>query len=314
MKNSNSAPQKFLSSTPMPIEVALGNYDDVVTLLAALGADLNMPTKDSLRYGNDIRDNHYTPLDWTRAAREKLVEAKSNDPSRTKTTNDNAPAATAVLGTTGLLGGGLHNTAMTALLPALPNPEASAWKTEFSDMVKTYDKVQAEKSAQTSVQGANIDDLKAYFEEMSDVLVAAQAKYGDEVWKSQEGTHNQRMSLVKSRINAFWWPSQNSTAIQKPFLFFRHGLGNRVELNALYEELYTACWSGDNAKIRKLCLPQPGRKVQDLPLQISVHWGNNWQGTDIALRWAMLPLMLRCLQVSLRCSLRCTDATGRLQS
>jgi hypothetical protein len=41
-------------------------------------------------------------------------------------------------------------------------------------------------------------------------------------------------------------------------------------MGGLYDELYEACFSGDDEKIRRLCLPPAGTKSKAPALQISV--------------------------------------------
>ena len=43
-----------------------------------------------------------------------------------------------------------------------------------------------------------------------------------------------------------------------------------VHLKVFYDELYEACWEGDNASIRELCLPKQVEEGKE-PIQITVH-------------------------------------------
>ena len=269
----------------MPLEVALGNCDEVARLLIALGVDLNLPTRESLRYSADQRDWHYTALDYARMVITKVDEAKACKPQLTAKPAGGMflgmPRAVlgmphAVLGMPRAVSSRIQDIGMTA-----PVNEEPTWKTEFSKIAAEYQKAYAKVNGSVTVhqQVAYLDEIKAYYDEVSELLVANQAKSATDIWKSDKSSQS-KIHDWKQRLQSYYWPNQyaHNTGFNPPFQFFRHGLSSRDELNALYEELYTACWDGDNAKIRKLCLPLPGRKSPDLPLQISVQWGNHWQG------------------------------------
>jgi hypothetical protein len=56
--------------------------------------------------------------------------------------------------------------------------------------------------------------------------------------------------------------------------YLRHGKHTTtpvpVHLKVFYDELYEACWEGDNATIRELCLPKQVAEGKE-PIQITVH-------------------------------------------
>lgn len=276
MKNSNgSAPLKFLSSTPMPIETALANYDESVRLLIALGADLNLPTRESLRWG-ESRDNQYTPLDYARMVGDKIKEIKSAEPNHSSSTKVSDGTFLMILSRTSRM---FANMIPGTVATVPKNESEPAWKTACSEIIDKYEEFHKGNTTTSHYrQGPFLDEIKAYYDEAAELMEARQAKASAEIWKSSISDES-RMKTIKDRLqNHFWFNYQSYTRFAPPFQFFRHGLGNRIELNALYEELYEACWNGDNAKIRKLCLPQVGRKSQETPLQISVQWGTNYQG------------------------------------
>ncbi len=55
--------------------------------------------------------------------------------------------------------------------------------------------------------------------------------------------------------------------------YIRHGKDTTtyvpVHLKVFYDELYEACWNGDNASIRELCLPKRAAEAEE-PIQIVV--------------------------------------------
>ena len=65
-------PQNFQQSVCAPFEVALGLQDDVIHLLAAVGADFNAPIKDTA--ARTIGDGRMTSLDFVATAAEKITQ------------------------------------------------------------------------------------------------------------------------------------------------------------------------------------------------------------------------------------------------
>lgn len=239
----------------MPVETALANYDEVVHLLIALGAEINLPTKESLRWGADNRDTHFTALDYARIVISKVDES-------VKFSESNAAPA--------------HS----KIIPVQNSPQ---WKLDFIDVANKYGEEQS-KSAGTwgnYQQVDYLDEVKTYFDEVAEDLLAHQAKTGGEVFKSKM-PNDVRIKPIADRFSRHYRPMRlQNYGLNWPFAFERHMLGARPALDARYEELFEACWSGDNLKIQKLCIPQPGRK-SDPPLQISVHWGDKWRGLSCA--------------------------------
>lgn len=276
MKNSNgNAPLKFLSSTSMPIETALANCDESVRLLIALGADLNLPTRESLRWG-DNRDNQYTPLDYARMVSDKIKEIKSSEPDHSSSAKVSDGTFPMILSRTSRM---FANMIPGTVATVPKNESEPAWKTACSEIIDKYEEFHKGNTTTSHYrQEPFLDEIKAYYDEAAELLVASQAKAGAQIWKSDIPGES-RIKTMRNRLQNYYWPTPNSySGFAPPFQFFRHRLGNRIELNALYEELYEACWNGDNTKIRKLCLPQLGCKSQETPLQISVQWGTNYQG------------------------------------
>ncbi|GJE83966.1 ankyrin [Phanerochaete sordida] len=290
MKNNNRAPEKFLTSVPMPVEVALTNYDEVVHLLVALGAEVNLPLRESLRRSGDNRDEHFTALDYTIAIVSKIAEAKKPE-TQTPTP---APAPTAfgsrpnrrrlVAGGHGLLanaGGGL-----IGLANVLPDEDVPLWKTELLKVLTEYEKLQRDRSSpQINMyqQDAYLEDIEEYFTGLKTTLEAHQAKRGGEVFRGKMPDSDARLRPLENRMSRYWRSTYQPTyGLQGPFGFHRHGMnegfGMIKGLADRYQELFVACWSGNNAKIQKLCLPRQSGKSTETPLQISCHWGNNWQG------------------------------------
>ena len=55
-------------------------------------------------------------------------------------------------------------------------------------------------------------------------------------------------------------------------------IGFSKAIFTLYTKLFTACWEGDNAKVKGLCLPQNGTKNSGVPIVVAVRWGDDCKG------------------------------------
>ncbi|KAJ7058898.1 ankyrin repeat protein [Mycena amicta] len=103
--------------------------------------------------------------------------------------------------------------------------------------------------------------LKAYFADMEGVLLDNGAKSWSEVYPEHQS------AALEQKLNQFG-PGEG---VSYPVRYWRMtggGAMKRVDhaLEAVYDELYEACFNGDNETIQKLCVAPPS----GMPLQISV--------------------------------------------
>lgn len=287
MKNNGRASEKFLSNVSMPIEVALSNYDEVVHLLVALGAELNLPLRESLRRAGENRDEHYTPLDYSLAIVSKIEEAKKPEPPK--------PVVQRIPGTlrAGRRGlAALHRVGGLIQDGGAPPTDADTpiWKTELLKILSEYGKLERENSPKPTYynQTTYLDEVQDYFNDVTATLQAHQGKRGGEVFRGKMSDNDARSRPLENRLSRYYKPNyQYSYGLNAPYGFHRHGMhegsGMINELAQRYEELFIACWSGNNAKIQKLCLPRQSSKNQETPLQISCHWGDQYRGKHLKL-------------------------------
>lgn len=276
MKNNGRAPQKFLSSVPMPLEVALSNYDEVAHLLVALGAEVNLPWRESLRRAGENRDEHYTALDYSRAIVAKVKEAKNPD-----TQKPARPSRRGLFGAA--VAGGIGEVPDA---DAAKDGEVPLWKAELLKVLAAYEQAQRARSQpQRYLHNPNayLDEIEAYFDGVAATLQAHKGKRGGDVFRGRISDSDARERVLENRLARWWRPNYlPSYGLTGPYGFHRHGMnegsGMIKELADRYQELFVACWSGNNAKIQRLCLPRQTGKGQETPLQISCHWGTNWQG------------------------------------
>ena len=286
MKNNGNAAQKFLSSVSMPLEVAMSNYDEVAHFLIALGAEVNLPTKNSLQCAGENRDEHYTALDYARVIVSRIEEAQN--PVAQTTVTQHAAMNTGTtrrirlghLGRGGIFGGAHHTLGST-------DTDTPVWKTELRKIVADYEKAQKERNPEPTYavhhQTEYLDELKEYFDEVATTLQAHQGKPGGDVFRGKMSDNGDaRLRPLENRLPRYYKSNYTYISTLSSPGFHRHGMnegsGMIAELAARYEELFVACWSGNNTKIQKLCLPQQTGKNQETPLQISCHWGDNFRG------------------------------------
>lgn len=314
MKQGRSVPANLHDVVPLPIDVALANYDESLHLLVALGADINrLIRRPTVYYG--FASNRMTPLDFARHGleelkkeRERLAKAKEE-----KDSNKN----------TGLL-------AQSYVSPNKPQPEDQelpqpppAWESFLLGLIEQCEAVEAahrEKnkpeedkrmSTYKVAPRSYFDDIQTYFQDAEATLLAHGAKTADELFppeppkpnpapSMQQGSH--MLGMLAAQPAAETKPKLQYFGIQPPFNFHRHGMnegtGMRRELALRYRELFTAIWVGNHSKIQQLCLPAHNKKAHETPLQISVHWGDSYKGYSslylaiLARRWDTAKLIL----------------------
>lgn len=239
----------------MPLEVSIFNQDEMARLLVALGAELNLPTKLSIQLADGAKSFHVTTLDHVRLLSSKVEVAKipSNTFSRSFT-SDSPP----------------------------PTDQGPAWKTDLIRLVLEVEnhprKVDATTTSHTQ-SDSHLDEMKTYYDGLIDVMLMRQAQTGAEAFEAS-GSSVDRLQQICPCIEVTQCPSDSDSDYvwESDPEFYRHTLGSRPDLSVQYDELYAACATGDDAKIQRLCLPQPGHKPSKDLLPISVYWGQSNTG------------------------------------
>ena len=271
----------------MPLEVAVAKHDEVARLLVVLGAELNLPTQYSL---NDFgRNSQFTILDYLRVASSEVNEVVTRKKVEDGSLEDNeddhsAPPA------------GAHTIEDKGSVADDP-----AWKTEIRRLVLEFEAsstVQANIAAQVKQQNAHhLDETKEYIDELATLMVAHDAKSSVEVFRAAQSSNNV-LEKLRENINVINPYADAYVRGARRAKFHKHGFGPCQDLASQYEELYTACWTGDDAKIKQLCLPNDAEQSSNAPLQISVHWGDGSSGRLCGLEYAWSALMKIYSQVS----------------
>lgn len=213
------------------METAIHRYDPVVFLLVGLGANLNI----------GIRQTYHRT--WAQGASildavEALVEKIDKDLEDLK-----QPAKPEIME-----------------VDNADQPEWKAWLTKSNKAIKDFGQKSNEKQQDTKLIGER-NRMKDYLEEVRALLKEKKAKKWEELHpsakkKEEKGdgaVKQQEIQVIPFQVwTSSWWASSV--------------LEEKV---SLYEELYEACWNGDDDKIRELCLPPPeGTTRKVAPIQI----------------------------------------------
>ena len=136
-------------------------------------------------------------------------------------------------------------------------PEWKAWITKSHKAVKDF-----EKRRNTSQQDNGLINqwtrMRDYIEEVLGLLKEKKAKtwnqlHPDAETKEEDDTPQQQKQAIF--FDSWAWSWRADPVLQ--------------EKVPLYEELYEACWNGDDDKIRELCLPPPAGSTRKVaPIQI----------------------------------------------
>jgi hypothetical protein len=207
----------------LPVEVALVQRDEVVSLLAALGATIDA-------YVGPSYQPNMTPLQWTSAMLAKLRTPSVSSPTQDPLTGDTW---------------GQYHAYLAAVLPAKEDGSVTAPQLHMlrTTVVPQLDEEHALETRDYYARAESI--LRSY-----SAVPMPQSVETPTVQTSGQQQH----TLQGSK-------------------YFRHTKVSLVpipaHLKVLYDELFEACWTGDNGVIQELCLPKHLAEGKE-PIQISV--------------------------------------------
>ncbi|KAH9170814.1 hypothetical protein EDB89DRAFT_2230439 [Lactarius sanguifluus] len=209
-----------------PIETALLQRDEVISLLAALGANVDAPIKLSTSI------QHTSLLQWTSKAlgsetTPKPVQAPDNLPD--------SPAGD---------DWSQYHAYLSKMLPHC--------KSEAIVFASSWNTVHAKEEDYTAA-------TKNYFVFAESVLRAHGATLPEGATTSEQAATARVgiQRLIPSQGSGYTRHTKSSTTPVP------------VHLKVFYDELYEACWKGDNASVRELCLPKQVADEKE-PIQIVV--------------------------------------------
>ena len=256
----------YLHLACQPVEAALGQYDDIAQLIISLGATIDFGLKRSLEgYSTKVPSDgtvRRAVKDWVEFGLKELTERILKQESE-------------------LL--------VPAITPTTSQPVDSL-KTAWQAYLKEYEDCLKTKTSSTDTSAAKAEleakqrtleeltDAKAYLAEVQDVLTKNNAKTWNELYPSTESQMEEKKVQSKTPIP----PSTPSPEEWVYVNLSKRSFSYRTErvpqhLVTAYDELYEACYNGDNEKVQKLCLPDGESEANDLeggesPLNISVRY------------------------------------------
>ena len=250
----------YLDLAYHPIETAMTNHDDLVHLLVPLGASVNIGLKNCMRAYAVVSEKR-TLNDWL----ENMINIFNDRIEYCTEPQAKAPA-----------------------VPVdLPEP-STGWQKfcrEYHESLKTFPigEEHASRRADEKLEKEKLEYLerlkklqeaRAYFVEAKQLFDDHGAKTWKKVYKNVE---SKAINTLPIRIPPTLIPSAKpSPKVELHSYVFlassHYHSANTVPQHLLssYDELYEACYVGDNEKIQSLCLPAEGAKSSSISLNISV--------------------------------------------
>lgn len=242
--------ENYLHLASQPLEAALAQNDDIAQLLISLEAPINFELKSPSQ-----SSSKWTVKDWIEFGLNSLTKQILQQESELSVTVTPQPVASVATG-------------WRAQLRENQREEVSDSVTS-PDLTAKEDKLEVSKGA------------KAYLLEVQEILLRHNAKTWQEIHPSTEPEMEQPKAQTQSGTTA--QPSSQIPEQDWVFVYLSKDEYYYCEqpvpqhLTAAYDELYEACCSGNNEKIRQLCLPDPkpngdGVDADRSPLNISVRY------------------------------------------
>ncbi|KAF8959387.1 hypothetical protein BDZ97DRAFT_1705185 [Flammula alnicola] len=267
--SSYGAVKNYLHLAYQPLEVSMRQGDDIAKLLIALGATTDFGLKRVLNPYSNVTERR-TLKDWVDFAVLQLA-----DKIAWKKAEANVAAS--------------MDTATGAKSEDEAKPAVkSGWQTFYeqyydtltvseADAAKTAEEAKEKATQQRKEELQRLADLKAFLVEIQTTLTAHNAKTWKEVYPSVE---SEAVATTKSEDHKkmILQPSKVKVEEQYSYVYLTKSYQRQnvpQHLTERYDELYEACYAGDNDKIQRLCLPIEGQSAivalgVPLPLNISV--------------------------------------------
>ncbi|KAJ3512423.1 hypothetical protein NLJ89_g3531 [Agrocybe chaxingu] len=250
--------KNYLDLAYQPVEVALQYHNEIANLLIALGAPVNFPLKHSLyQYAND--EERRSLKDWVDFAISSLREN-----IRKKVFEE------------------LISVEKDAEPDPKPDPEAAGW----AGFVKKYDAGLTDPDREkwelrNKEKAVKQDrDLRERMEDIKEFLVEIQRMLNQKHAKRWSDLYPDIPTAAVIEVRHYTlediMPKKSKEEEERLYVLVPAGWSEQnvpQHLHPQYDELYEACYAGDNDKIQRMCLPVPGRESAPgalNPLNISV--------------------------------------------
>ncbi|TFK24224.1 ankyrin repeat protein [Coprinopsis marcescibilis] len=270
---------KYINQCFMPLETALANHDDVAQMLLASGVAYNLPLKQAVRTYCSA-DERMSIKDWVDDAINR-IQAEIDKVDTVVVSS--APKED----------------------PKEPEPLAG-WK-KYLDEFLNYDtgEIQtgdsslaaSEKLYEQAQRLTLLQGTKAYLDDIQRLLGARSAKGWKELFPDVETT---AMSAAFGITPPVKWDDvetgPQSVTVKSKYA----GLSQRysvsviaTHLNDVYDELFEACFNGDNDTVERLCLlpkdgSEPTKPLLNINVQVTFHSDDSYS------RSGLTPLYAAC--------------------
>ena len=309
----HSQVRNYLDFAYQPVELALKQHDEVAKLLIAIGATVDVGIKKSLnQYDASSRQS---VRDWVNAAIvrvDEIIEEKEEAKLRLEAVfvmpKDAVPDVEI-------------EAPKTSWMKFYVNYQASLVAPIESDTAQTKmnrDEVRANNVKRASEEIERIKDLKAYLVEVQNALIDRQAKTWSEIYPDIECKPVVKI-LKPSKPDIPDVTPVKEKEIIKPqrrtkYVYLAPSYSHQTlpeHLLEAYDDLYQACYDGDNEKVQRLCLPIPGQPAAPgapSPLRITVRMMDvsaYYYSSEGELYWDFFILISLITSGRLHASLRC---------
>ncbi|KAH9949864.1 ankyrin [Amylocystis lapponica] len=293
-----ASPPPWPKNILMPVEAAIMNYDEVGHLLLALGAECNISTVQSSNKGPNVN-----VVDWVRWA--LGIAAAWMERSGRDHHKSHKPVAQSRLAALQHDGG--NSVPMPPEGATLSTSEAPGWKGRYCRILLTIrdlrnaDEHAEGTSGQASKEMTWEEQAQAWMADIREYLEATEKSLVDHgagpegklngsssrpassgpphppvVESSPTAQSKERLQLGYHRVSSVYdsfWARHSRISSPAP-----------VYLTELYDELFEACWVGDDMKIQELCLPKRGAQSKNGLLQIVAAFGDGCNPLSLALQ------------------------------
>jgi hypothetical protein len=255
--------KNYLHIAYQPLEVAIRNQDDVANLLLALGASADFGLRRSLATYSNVLERR-TLKDWVDFAVLSITHSIEDQQSKDVV---------------------LVSTAMDIDGAKLEQETKTGWKGFYEGYVTSLETPESKKAEEKRLEQVarsakeeleRLGDIKLFLLELQLHLEKRGAKTWKEVYPLIEtgATLPVKHTIAKFEKQVIGAKKERDTS----YVYLGTSSYNRQNvpehLIDHYDELFEACFAGDNDKIQKLCLPVEGQDAtiaqNTPPLNISV--------------------------------------------
>lgn len=272
----------YLTLAYQPVETAVSTGDDIANLLVALGATIDIGLKRAMSTYVSSQERR-SLADWFDFAINELTENIKD-----KTIEHDGKAQENL-----------------KQLEQSKTPEgATGWKAvrgkTLDDLaaanavnIEYQEKVRAQQARQRQQTIERFTDTKDFLLDIRATLTAREAKTWNKIYPTSESDAKPTNRTTRHPYQA---PIADDAQSDGYVFLNKHHYRRQYvpkHLVEAYDQLYEACYTGDNAKVQQLCLPVEGQDLTfarggSVPLNISVRQIDNsispWDGCGEAYR------------------------------